>query len=225
MTEFTQMAMPYLSKEVFTILGALVAVWIGWKAFSKTVGFAGKLGSVVLGKTVFLALIAIVLFTGGITSAGFGLGELVFRDTSATERPMMSGDQLVKLAEKCGERDVAQSILSYAQKQDNQRAGNKNLNVAELARLVQNVTPQNKDATIAFIEYLKTRQSILPSQEDAINTAIMLVADDTIEPPLAKIPNETRLTGSAALGLFGAGLSFALIGTVFFARYRNKVNW
>ncbi len=61
--------------EVFTVMGLIVATYVGWKGVSKGIG----LGKVAFQKMSFLGLTAALLFAGGVGTTGFGLGDLASR--------------------------------------------------------------------------------------------------------------------------------------------------
>lgn len=152
-TTFSQYATP----EVLTVFGALFAVFIGYKVTAKTVGLVAGIAK----NFSFLGLTAAVLFMAGLGSTGIGVGELVGRyndsPSNTDQRVGVSDADLVKLAGTTQDKDITKTILDYANTRDgkNKRNGH---DIERLAALIEKTTPDNKEAVVALINYMKAKE-------------------------------------------------------------------
>jgi hypothetical protein len=63
----------FLNPESLTLVGGLVSLFVGWKLVSKLWGFTVGL----VKKASFIGLVSAVMAVGGVSTAGFGVGESI----------------------------------------------------------------------------------------------------------------------------------------------------
>jgi hypothetical protein len=210
----------------------ILAAYVGWKACSKTIGFASAFAQ----KASFLGLTAGVLMVSGLGSFGFGTGELVNRVSSTPSKPSKQGltdENLLKLAEKCHDQDTAKVLLEYARTRD----GDIDQGERVLAELVKNA--QGKDgagdrdnkALITYMEYLKTREVNKPRDK---KNDINLVMNgngpvgenldiESIVNGSTKSDKDSLMPIPVSLGLMGLGVALALCGGMCW-KSKNRAN-
>lgn len=162
----------YATPEVLTVVGALFTAWIGWKAASKSMGLVGGF----IQKCSFLGLTAAVLFVAGLGSTGVGMGEVVARisDSPSKERDVgITDDNLIKMAEKCNDKELAKVYLAYAQQRDAKNKGRTSTaaDTERLAQLVEKATPENREAVVALIKLMQAREERENGQKTATTTS------------------------------------------------------
>ena len=112
----------FATKEVFTILTALVTAWIGWKTASKVGGYTKAFYQ----KANFRRLAATGLLFVGASGLGLGIGEWQSRDAAPVaneEKEIgMNNQELQELLDKSEDRTYSgnsiASILEYVKERD-----------------------------------------------------------------------------------------------------------
>ena len=231
----------YATPEVLTVVGALFTAWIGWKAASKGMGLVGGF----IQKCSFLGLTAAVLFVAGLGSTGVGMGEVVARisDSPKSDRDVgITDENLIKMAEKCHDKEVAKVYLAYAQQRDAKNKG-KSSNAADterLAQLIEKTTHENKDAVVALIKLMQAREErenggkpspILAEQSTLVSTALISTdappaetrkASFTLNPFTRTDPvtgeRNSIFSLQTAIGMIFCGLASATCGIVLYRR-------
>jgi hypothetical protein len=212
---------------------AIGAAFIGWKLCAKTMGFVSAFAQ----RASFLGLTAGVLIVSGLGSFGVGTGELVSRVSSTTSKPSKQGltdENILKLVEKCHDRDMAEVVIEYARSRD----GDRDEGERALATLVKNA--QGKDGTgdkdhkalVSYIEYLKARENNKPHdikiKKNDTNLVMNVsgpVGDNFDNETLNAAPNTKQDKDSLmpiplSLGLMGLGVALAVCGGLC---YKSKV--
>lgn len=107
----------FATKEVFTVLAALVAVWLGHKATTKTVSFVGNF----FRKATFMGLASGTLLFAGLGAAGLGIGEVTSRPSGpeADVPLILDGSQLTAIAtSEDVDASAVHDIVAYIQERD-----------------------------------------------------------------------------------------------------------
>jgi hypothetical protein len=209
----------FATPEVGAVFGALAAAWIGWKLTAKGIGLVGLLAQ----RASFLGMAAAVLFVSGVGTAGLGTGEIASRITnrSSTPDPVgMSDDTLVKLSEKCHDKELAKLITEYARDRD----GAKNEDTRILAALVEKAQGRTGDgdkdskALIAYMEYMKAKEQVKLHKAE-VNTALVLSTTGIVanNPEVAAAKEEVKNKDSlmsmpTSFTLMGIGLALSICG-------------
>jgi len=103
----------FATKEVFTVLAAVIAIWLGWKTSRKIAGFAIAL----VKNTSLLGVISALLLLTGFGTSGIGIGELASRvEPDRPEVGALTNQDLLALA-NC-DSDELESIIDYAVMRD-----------------------------------------------------------------------------------------------------------
>jgi hypothetical protein len=215
----------YFTKESLTILGAMAALYIGWKVGGRCISatcFVAK-------KFTLLGATAAILVMGGLGTAGFGTGEIVNRiSSSEPNKPKverLTESTIKDLADKCKDKpENLASILAYAKDRDMQ---NNDPHFETLTKLALAANKDNKEAVVALIEYAKTKgNKSLPLN---VAASTLLVGDiDNIadaEKSLAdakpKSNPDTHLTIPQSIGAAFLGIGMCVCG-VYAYRFRLK---
>lgn len=103
----------FATKEVFTVLGVLFALWLGWKTSRK---LAGAAVSLVKNTSLFGVISALLLITGFSTS-GIGIGELATRGQPDPAVGVLTNQDLLALAQ-CENEERIGAIIDYAVMRD-----------------------------------------------------------------------------------------------------------
>lgn len=235
----------YMTTEVITVLGAMFAVWLGYRITGKVWSGARALAE----RCTFLGLTAAVLVMLGVGSTGVGVGEIVARITdSPTEEKIdigMKDDALLAMAEKCQDKEVAKEILQYAKQRDEQKhnvSKAKSTDIERLTLLVAESKADNKEAILALIKLMQAREDRLATQKissDSLDSAYVLSLDrsnkavpfdDAISEKSAVENNITANPQPAsnsfiplqvALGLITLGFGSTAVGVTLFRRKKE----
>lgn len=195
-------------------------------------------------KCSFLGLTAAVLFVAGLGSTGVGMGEVVARisDSPKSERDVgITDENLIKMAEKCNDKEVAKVYLAYAQQRDAKNKGKVSsaADTERLAQIVEKATPENKDAVVALIKLIQAREeresgkaistTLTPTEAALVSTTF--ISNETPAPETKKfnfnpLTRTDPVTGErnsifslqTALGMIFCGLASAVCGVVLYRR-------
>lgn len=228
----------FATPEVITVFGSLAVAWVGWKLAGKSFSLIGALASAVASRASFAGLTAAILFITGGGGFGIGTGEVVARISDSPSKPDKTGmtdDNLIKLAEKCHDKELVKLVTDYARVRDGDRTTEDARILAVLVERAQgrdgNGDRENK-ALIAYMEYLKARETTKTKRAD-VSTALVLSTTGVVadvpegerliedaktkgaEPPKA---SASRMNLPTSLGLMGGGLALLICGVCCYKR-------
>jgi hypothetical protein len=116
-TYFTQFA----TREVFTVLAALVTAWLGWKSAKKVGGGIKTLVS----NASFRGLTSMALLFAGFSGVGLGIGEWASRDGEpAPAKYGISNNELRCMLNDSDDYLALTEVLQYAMKRDEKKQEN-----------------------------------------------------------------------------------------------------
>lgn len=107
----------YATKEVLTVMGALVTAWLGWKAAKGTYGMVASIAK----KASFMGLASAAMLTVGLGVAGLGIGELNSRPQVKEETNVvgLTNDDLLEIVDnEKASPELVKAILEYAKARD-----------------------------------------------------------------------------------------------------------
>lgn len=214
----------YLTPEVLTVLAVLICAALGWRVTKGGLNLIGALAT----RAGFVGMTAAILFIGGIGSTGLGVGEIVCRISNAETTPKDKGIRdadLLKLAEKCQDKETAKILLEYARVRDGDKA---NEDVRILSVMVDKQVANNGDkdnkALVAFIDYLKAKEQTKQTRTRLRDTLVSTNGEDSTFPDesVAKvetkvIPNKDSMVSiPTSLAMIGLGIGSTLCGLCVF---------
>lgn len=236
--EILQYVGRFATPEVFTVIGALLTAWIGWKVTSKTIGLFGALAQ----KASFLGLTAAILFITGIGTTGLGIGELAARWGASPSKPDklgMNDSMLTVLTEKCHDKEMAKLILDYTRLRDADPKAEEMRTVTQLiernmgAGLGEKEREANARALSSFMDYLKVREEnkspqkgvmVASTSNDTSLLANIKSLPETNAPTTpVKENKDSLLTIPISLSLVGMGIGAAICGICCFNLRRRTV--
>lgn len=212
--------LPYVNGQTLTVFGCVAILYAGWRVGGRAVSGVSSIVS-----SVGIAPVAaLVLFLGGVGSAFYGVGEFVnnIRDNNVPKATTvgLTDENLLTLAKDAKDPNVAQAILDYAKSRD---SGNE-MKSQTLANLVTMANEKNKEAVVAFINYLKVKEERATMQDVANNfvatTTTGVISEEktmvAATSPSATIPMQWSLS------MIGLGIASTLSGGLIFRiRYRS----
>lgn len=197
----------YATKEVLTVLGALVTAWLGWKAAKGSYSMVASIAK----KASFMGLASATMLAVGLGAAGLGVGELYSRPAIQEDQSIvgLSNKDLLKIAaNKEANPELVKAILEYAKSRDKapqpakvEQAGNTKV----AYRIEDNkLVPVSLEEPVFRTPYEEI--TIDPVKEAAV----------TAEESIVSLP--------MAWGLIGLGIATSISGIAVFANRHNRRN-
>jgi hypothetical protein len=203
----------YATKEVLTVIGALVTVWVGWKAAKGTYGMVAGLAK----RASFLGLASAMMLAAGLGAAGLGVGELYSRPSSGESKGLSNKDLLkIALVDHRLNDETIKELLKYAEKRDSKET----LDSSVEKLIHESKTAESTTKTLYKVEEGKLipvvfEEPIFRKQYEELTIDPVKEAADTAEESIVSIP--------VAWSLIGLGFAASLSGlTVFFTRHNRR---
>jgi len=189
MNEIGETLSQYATKEVFTVIGAIVTTWIGWKTAKGTCSMVVGIAK----RASFLGITSAILLAAGLGTTGLGIGELKSRPTNETESTGFSNYDLVKVMKtEYSNPELVKEVLRYAESRD---VSAKQINSDTVFRLEEGkLIPVSLNNSVLEVPY---EEIAIPVKKSSIN-----------EESIVSIP--------VAWGMIGLGFAAIICGTSVF---------
>jgi hypothetical protein len=199
----------YATKEVLTVMGALVTAWLGWKAAKGSYGMVASIAK----KASFMGLASAVMLAVGLGAAGLGIGELNSRPEVKEETNVvgLTNNDLLKIVnnEKASP-ELVKAILEYAKARD--KGDSK-------------PAPKVEQASNVKVAYRIEDNKLIPVSldEPVLRTPYEEITIDPVKESVASA-EESIVSLPMAWALIGMGLATSISGIAVFANRHNKRN-
>jgi len=198
----------YATKEVLTVMGALVTAWLGWKAAKGSYGMVASIAK----KASFMGLASAAMLAVGLGAAGLGIGELNSRPPVKEETNVvgLSNHDLLKIVgnEKASP-ELVKAILEYAKARD--KSDNK-------------PAPKIEQASTKVAYRIEDNKLIPVSlEEPVLKTPYEEITIDPVKESVASA-EESIVSLPMAWALIGMGIATSISGIAVFANRHNKRN-
>jgi len=204
MNQIGEILSQYATKEVLTVIGALVTAWIGWKTAKGTYSMVAGVAK----RASFLGLASAVLLAAGLGTTGLGIGELNSRPTTEAEAEtigMSNYDLLRIIKSNKVSPEIVKEVLRYAEIRDVSEKELSKINSDTVFRLEEGkLIPVSLDNSVLPVPYEEI--TIDPVKESSINA----------EESIVSIP--------VAWGMIGLGFASTICGLSVFLTRHNRRN-
>lgn len=201
MNQMGEFLTQYATKEVFTVIGAIVVAAMGWKAAKGTLGFFGGIAK----KASFMGLASTLLVITGMGVTGLGVGEFGSRPSESAKQSGLSNDQLVKLLtnEHRVDPDLMKQALDYARERDTQAVKKTEEKAIAFRKEGNKLIPVNYE------------EPVLRVSNDPFN---LKTADDTV------VAEESIVSKPIAGMMIGLGLALSSVGSIVYLNRNQRRN-
>lgn len=153
----------YATKEVLTVMGALVTCWLGWKAAKGSYSLVAGIAK----KASFMGLASAGMLAVGLGAAGLGVGELYSRPEIQQDQSVVgltNKDLLQIVNNEKASPELVKAILEYAKVRD--REPNQYSSHPSMAK---KVTPVSFDEAYEEITIDPVKEAAVTAEESIVS--------------------------------------------------------
>lgn len=227
--------MKLMTPEVFTVVGGLVMIGVGWKVAWKTISMAKGFTS----KFSLLSLCAATLLMIGLSGSTYSGGQVISRineyrkSNKVDQSPAvqvaqtLSAEDLAKIGESAKDAESTKALLAYAALH---QAKNGDFNMQQVAELVAKSSKDNQEAVVEFIRLLQSKEG-KAKKRSPVSLASLNAADvvsvyerqgnaddgtplpptDIYAPQVAEVADKNSLPTAAYCGMFGLSIAAVIL--------------
>ena len=199
----------YATKEVLTVMGALVTAWLGWKAAKGSYSMVASIAK----KASFMGLASAAMLAVGLGAAGLGVGELYSRPEIQEDQSVvgLSNKDLLRIvSNEKASPELVKAILEYAKARD---------------KAPQPAKTEVEQASSTKVAYRIEDNKLVPVslEEPVLRTPYEEITIDPVK-EAAVTAEESIVSLPMAWALIGMGIATSISGIAVFANRHNRRN-